>query len=41
MIHEAYQMLQANLKFISHKEVRTIVVTSSVVGEGKSEDSAN
>lgn len=41
MIHEAYQMLQANLKFISHKEVRTIVVTSSVVGEGKSEVSAN
>ena len=41
MIHEAYQMLQANLKFISHKEVRTIVVTSSVVDEGKSEVSAN
>ncbi|MEO1560351.1 MAG: polysaccharide biosynthesis tyrosine autokinase [Cyanobacteria bacterium J06632_19] len=41
MIHEAYQMLQANLKFISHKEVRTIAVTSSVVGEGKSEVSAN
>ena len=41
MIHEAYQMLQANLKFISHKEVRTIVVTSSVAGEGKSEVSAN
>lgn len=41
MIHEAYQMLRANLKFISHKEVRTIVVTSSVAGEGKSEVSAN
>ncbi len=41
IIHEAYQMLQANLKFISHKKVRTIVVTSSVVGEGKSEVSAN
>ncbi|MBV6623906.1 MAG: polysaccharide biosynthesis tyrosine autokinase [Rivularia sp. (in: Bacteria)] len=41
MIHEAYQMLQANLKFISHKEVRTIAVTSSVVGEGKSEVTAN
>jgi polysaccharide biosynthesis transport protein len=41
VIHEAYQMLQANLKFISHKEVRTIVVTSSVPGEGKSEVSAN
>ena len=41
VIHEAYQMLQANLKFISHKTVRTIVVTSSVPGEGKSEVSAN
>ncbi|MCV3216495.1 polysaccharide biosynthesis tyrosine autokinase [Plectonema radiosum NIES-515] len=41
MIHQAYQMLQANLKFISHKKVRTIVVTSSVTGEGKSEVCAN
>ena len=41
MIHENYQMLQANLKFISDKKVRTIVVTSSVPGEGKSEISAN
>jgi polysaccharide biosynthesis transport protein len=41
VIHEAYQMLQANLKFISHKKVSTIVVTSSVTGEGKSEVSAN
>jgi polysaccharide biosynthesis transport protein len=41
VVHEAYQMLQANLKFISHKKVRTIVVTSSVAGEGKSEVSAN
>ncbi|MDJ0800412.1 MAG: polysaccharide biosynthesis tyrosine autokinase [Calothrix sp. MO_167.B12] len=41
VIHEAYQMLQANLKFISHKKVRTIVVTSSVAGEGKSEVAAN
>ncbi|MBW4634654.1 MAG: polysaccharide biosynthesis tyrosine autokinase [Iphinoe sp. HA4291-MV1] len=41
IVHEAYQMLQANLKFISHREVRTIVVTSSVPGEGKSEVSAN
>ncbi|MUG97002.1 polysaccharide biosynthesis tyrosine autokinase [Scytonema sp. UIC 10036] len=41
VIHEAYQMLQANLKFISHKRLRTIVVTSSVPGEGKSEVSAN
>jgi capsular exopolysaccharide synthesis family protein len=41
VIHEAYQMLQANLKFISHKKVRTIVVTSSIYGEGKSEVAAN
>lgn len=41
MIHQAYQMLQANLKFISHKKVRTIVVTSSVTEEGKSEVCAN
>lgn len=41
VVHEAYQMLQANLKFISHRKVRTIVVTSSVPGEGKSEVSAN
>jgi capsular exopolysaccharide synthesis family protein len=41
VIHEAYQMLQANLKFISHKKVCTIAVTSSVAGEGKSEVAAN
>lgn len=41
VIHEAYQMLQANLKFISHKTVRTIVVTSSQAEEGKSEVAAN
>ncbi|GAX37578.1 GumC family protein [Nodularia sp. NIES-3585] len=42
VIHESYQMLQANLKFMSlDKKVRTIVVTSSVPGEGKSEVSAN
>lgn len=41
-IHEAYQMLQANLKFISSdQKVRTIVVTSSVPKEGKSEVCAN
>ncbi|WP_423201195.1 CpsD/CapB family tyrosine-protein kinase [Fischerella thermalis] len=34
-------MLQANLKFISHRKVRKIVVTSSVTAEGKSEVSAN
>ncbi|RAM51866.1 MAG: lipopolysaccharide biosynthesis protein [Hapalosiphonaceae cyanobacterium JJU2] len=41
LVHEAYQMLQANLKFISHRKVRKIVVTSSVSAEGKSEVSAN
>lgn len=41
IIHDAYQMLQANLKFISHKKVCTVAVTSSVAGEGKSEVAAN
>ena len=42
MLHEAYQMLQANLKFISlDKKVRKIVVTSSVPGEGRTEVAAN
>lgn len=42
VIHEAYQMLQANLKFISlDKKVRSIVVTSSVPSEGKTEVAAN
>lgn len=42
VIHEAYQMLQANLKFISlDKKVSAIVVTSSISGEGKSEVAAN
>jgi capsular exopolysaccharide synthesis family protein len=41
-INAAYQMLQANLKFLSSdKEIRSIVVTSSVPKEGKSEVSAN
>lgn len=41
-VGEAYQMLQANLKFLSSdKEVKTIVVTSSAPREGKSEVSAN
>jgi capsular exopolysaccharide synthesis family protein len=41
-INEAYQMLQANLKFLSSdKELKAIVVTSSVPREGKSEVSAN
>jgi polysaccharide biosynthesis transport protein len=42
VIHEAYQMLQANLKFISlDKKVSVIVVTSSISGEGKTEVAAN
>ncbi|MEM1391928.1 MAG: polysaccharide biosynthesis tyrosine autokinase [Cyanobacteria bacterium P01_H01_bin.150] len=42
VIHEAYQMLQANLKFISlDRKVRSIVVTSSISGEGKTEVAAN
>lgn len=42
MLHEAYQMLQANLKFVSlDKKVRKIVVTSSVPGEGRTEVAAN
>jgi capsular exopolysaccharide synthesis family protein len=41
-IGEAYQMLQANLKFLSSdKKLKVIVVTSSVPKEGKSEVSAN
>jgi len=39
---EAYQMLHANLKFLaSDKELKTIVVTSSVRKEGKSTIAAN
>ncbi|MDX2099188.1 MAG: polysaccharide biosynthesis tyrosine autokinase, partial [Leptolyngbyaceae cyanobacterium bins.59] len=42
ILHEAYQMLWANLRFTSSdKRVRTIVITSSVPQEGKSEVSAN
>lgn len=42
VIHEAYQMLQANLKFISlDRKIRSIVVTSSISGEGKTEVAAN
>jgi polysaccharide biosynthesis transport protein len=42
IIHEAYRMLQANLKFTSlDKKTKTILITSSVVGEGKSEVAAN
>lgn len=36
LISDAYQMLQANLKFVSSdKRMKTFVVTSSVTGEGK------
>jgi polysaccharide biosynthesis transport protein len=41
-VSAAYQMLQANLKFLtSDKELKTIVVASSVPKEGKSEVCAN
>ncbi|MFQ4136140.1 GumC family protein [Nodosilinea sp. PGN35] len=41
-IAEAYRMLQANLKFLSSDRViKTVVITSSVIGEGKSIVSAN
>ena len=41
-VNESYQMLQTNLKFLSSdKKLKTIVVTSSVTQEGKSEVSAN
>ena len=42
LISQAYQMLQANLKFLSSdKPLQAIVVTSSVPGEGKSDVCAN
>ncbi len=42
IVHEAYRMLQANLKFTNlDKKVQTIVITSSLPGEGKSEVAAN
>ncbi|HSM82366.1 MAG TPA: polysaccharide biosynthesis tyrosine autokinase [Nodosilinea sp.] len=41
-IAEAYRMLQANLKFLSSdRAIKTVVITSSVIGEGKSIVSAN
>lgn len=41
-VREAYQILQANLKFLqSDGELKTVVITSAVPGEGKSEVSAN
>jgi capsular exopolysaccharide synthesis family protein len=42
LIAQAYQMLQANLKFLSSdKQIKSMVVTSSVSQEGKSEVCAN
>jgi polysaccharide biosynthesis transport protein len=42
IIHEAYQMLQTNLKFTSiDKKIKSIAITSSIHGEGKSEVAAN
>ncbi|MBD1913273.1 MULTISPECIES: polysaccharide biosynthesis tyrosine autokinase [unclassified Leptolyngbya] len=41
-VAEAYQMLQANLKFLSSdREIKSLVITSSAPREGKSEVSAN
>ncbi|WP_315790179.1 polysaccharide biosynthesis tyrosine autokinase [Fischerella sp. JS2] len=40
-VGDAYQMLQANLKFLSYKQLKAITVTSSIPKEGKSEVSAN
>lgn len=41
-ISEAYRMLQANLRFLSSdKALKTLVITSSIPKEGKSEVSAN
>ncbi|MCP6758088.1 MAG: polysaccharide biosynthesis tyrosine autokinase [Fischerella sp. CENA71] len=40
-VGDAYQMLQANLKFLSDKQLKAITVTSSIPKEGKSEVSAN
>lgn len=42
MTTDSYQMLQANLRFLSSDtRLKTIVVTSSVIGEGKSSVSAH
>lgn len=41
-IAEAYRMLQANIRFLSSdRAIKTVVITSSIVGEGKSVVSAN
>ncbi|MGB7084709.1 MAG: polysaccharide biosynthesis tyrosine autokinase [Phormidesmis sp.] len=42
ILSSAYQMLQANLRFMSSdKKIKALVMTSSVAGEGKSEVCAN
>ncbi len=42
IVNESYQMLRANLKFMSSDHpVKSLVITSSVPGEGKSEVTAN
>ena len=42
LVGEAYQMLRANLKFLSaDKKIKSIVVSSCVAGEGKSEVCVN
>ncbi len=40
-VGDVYQILQANLKFLSDQRLKAIAVTSSVPKEGKSEVSAN
>lgn len=40
-VSAAYRMLQANMKFLTDKELKVVVVTSSVPKEGKSTVSAN
>jgi capsular exopolysaccharide synthesis family protein len=41
-VREAYQILQANLKFLqADTQLKTVVVTSALPGEGKSEVSSN
>lgn len=41
-VRESYQILQANLKFLqSDRELKTVLLTSAVPGEGKSEVAVN
>lgn len=42
LVNESYQMLRANLKFMSAgRPLKSLVITSSVAGEGRSEVTAN